>query len=70
MKIPIGKTEHNLFSSSHSKLIQSRKGTENWTAVLGSGDRSQRMISLPIEDIYVHPNFVDYQNDIGKTQLL
>jgi len=52
-----------------NKLIQSRKGTENWTAVLGSGDRSQRMISLPIEDIYVHPNFVDYQNDIALLRI-
>ena len=49
-----------------SKLIQSRSGIEKWTAVLGSEDRSQRMISLPIEQIFVHPNFVDYQNDIGK----
>ena len=44
-------------------------GIEKWTAVLGSEDRSHRMISLPIEEIFVHPNFVDYQNDIGKVHL-
>lgn len=48
-----------------SKLIRGNS-EEEWTAVLGSEDRSQRKVSLPIEEIFIHPKFANYQNDIGK----
>ena len=53
-----------------SKLIRQAAatslGSAEWTAVFGSEDRSRRKIELPITDIRIHPNFVNYQNDIGK----
>ena len=49
-----------------SKLIRQAKGSAEWTAVFGSEDRSRRKIELPIIDIRIHPNFANYQNDIGK----
>ena len=51
-----------------SKLVR-KLGTEVWTAVLGSGHRTfQNLVSLPIIKIVVHPNFANYDNDIGKHQ--
>ena len=49
-----------------SKLIRQASGSAEWTAVFGSEDRSRREIELPITDIRIHPNFANYQNDIGK----
>jgi hypothetical protein len=40
-----------------------------WTVVLGTENRNNvaaKKISLPIVDIITHPNFVEYQNDIGN----
>ena len=49
-----------------SDLISTFGGKEEWIAVLGSEDRSKRKVVLPIESVFIHPNFVNYQNDIGK----
>jgi len=66
--------KHWVLTAAHcvqNKIVEVLGGAI-WNVVLGDYDRSKLTgdeISMVIEDIVIHPNFTDYQNDIAMLRL-